>query len=135
MHAPRVWLQTADTPQARSLKAQAAALATKGQLEAALAGYQEALRAEPGDPEGHQRVAELLEWLERTPEAARAYDDAALPPRPSPWCPGAPKPACPSRRGWGREVFVALVDALEVRAFWPAQRVVEEGATGGGRWC
>ncbi|RKH45393.1 Crp/Fnr family transcriptional regulator [Corallococcus sicarius] len=68
----------AEIPQARSLKAQAAALASKGQLEAALAGYQEALRAEPGDPEGHQRVAELLEWLERTPEAARAYDDAAL---------------------------------------------------------
>ncbi|MFP2902974.1 cyclic nucleotide-binding domain-containing protein, partial [Corallococcus sp. 4LFB] len=29
-----------------------------------------------------------------------------------------------------REAFVALVDALEVRAFWPGQRVVEEGQPG-----
>ena len=162
----------AETPQARSLKAQAAALAAKGQLEAALAGYQEALRAEPGDPEGHQRVAELLEWLERTPEAARAYDDAALawtragellravaatvlsrglrgvrsqtvrtlaerfarpPGAPAPsyaLVPEGPDAGVPILSWVGREAFVALVEALEVRAFWPAQRVVEEGAAG-----
>ncbi|MCY1046677.1 cyclic nucleotide-binding domain-containing protein [Corallococcus sp. bb12-1] len=161
-----------DTPHARSLKAQAAALAAQGQLDAALAGYQEALRAAPGDPEGHQRVAELLEWLERTPEAARAYDDAALAwtqagdllravaatvlsrglrgARPQTvrtlaerfaLAPGAPAPSLalvpegsdpgvPILSWVGRESFVALVEALEVRAFWPGQKVVEEGAAG-----
>ncbi|MCY1030358.1 cyclic nucleotide-binding domain-containing protein [Corallococcus sp. BB11-1] len=161
-----------DTPHARSLKAQAAALAAQGQLEAALAGYEDALRADPGDPEGHQRVAELLEWLERTPEAARAYDDAALAwtrvgdllravaatvlsrglrgARPQTvrtlaerfaLSPGAPAPSLalvpegadpgvPILSWVGREAFVALVEALEVRAFWPGQKVVEEGAAG-----
>ncbi|TSC27526.1 cyclic nucleotide-binding domain-containing protein [Corallococcus sp. Z5C101001] len=162
----------ADTPHARSLKAQAAALATEGKLEAALAGYQDALRASPGDAEGHQRVAELLEWLERTPEAARAYDDAALawtqagdllravaaavlsrglrgarprtvltlaerfarpPGALAPtfaWLAERPDTHVPVLSGVGREAFVALVEALEVRAFWPGQRVVEEGQPG-----
>ncbi|NOK20148.1 cyclic nucleotide-binding domain-containing protein [Corallococcus carmarthensis] len=162
----------ADFPHARSLKAQAATLAAEGKLEAALAGYQDALRAEPGDAEVHQRVAELLEWLERTPEAAHAYDDAALawtraggllravaasvlsrglrgartktvrtlaerfalpPGALAPtfaWVSDGKDPGVPVLSGVGREAFVALVEALEVRAFWPGQRVVEEGQPG-----
>ncbi|MBN8470391.1 cyclic nucleotide-binding domain-containing protein [Corallococcus exiguus] len=162
----------ADSPHARSLKAQAATLAAEGKLEAALAGYQDALRAEPEDAEVHQRVAELLEWLERTPEAAHAYDDAALawtraggllravaatvlsrglrgarpktvralaerfalpPGALAPtfaWVPDGKDPGVPVLSGVGRDAFVALVEALEVRAFWPGQRVVEEGQPG-----
>jgi cAMP-dependent protein kinase regulator len=162
----------ADSPDARSLKARAAALAAEGRLDAALAGYQDALRAEPGDPEGHQRVAELLEWLERAPEAAKAYDDAALawtragdllravsatvlsrgprgarpqtvralaerfarpPGALAPtftWVSDGQDPGVPVLSGVGRDAFMALVDVLEVRAFWPGQRVVEEGQAG-----
>ncbi|MFB1484256.1 cyclic nucleotide-binding domain-containing protein [Corallococcus sp. RDP092CA] len=159
----------AHPPHARSLKAQAATLAAEGKLDAALAGYQAALREAPEDAEIHQRVAELLEWLERAPEAARAYDDAALawtragallravaaavlsrgarpqtvralaerfarpPGALAPtfaWGPAGEDAGVPVLSAVGRDAFVALVAALEVRAFWPGQRVVEEGQPG-----
>ncbi|MGE6757209.1 cyclic nucleotide-binding domain-containing protein [Corallococcus interemptor] len=162
----------ADLLPVASLKSRAAALAAEGKLEAALAGYQDALRADPGDPELYQRVAELLEWLTRTPEAAHAYDDAALawtragellravaamvlsrglrgarphtvrtlaerfalpPGALAPtftWVADGKDPGVPVLSAVGRDAFVALVEALEVRAFWPGQRVVEEGQPG-----
>ncbi|WP_223641369.1 cyclic nucleotide-binding domain-containing protein [Corallococcus sp. EGB] len=159
----------AHPPHARSLKSQAAALAAEGKMDAALAGYQAALRDEPEDAELHQRVAELLEWLGRAPEAARAYDDAALgwtragallravaaavlsrrarpqtvralaerfaqpPGALAPtfaWVPDGKDAGVPVLSAVGRDAFEALVGALEVRAFWPGQRVVEEGQPG-----
>ncbi|RKH39496.1 tetratricopeptide repeat protein [Corallococcus interemptor] len=46
------------------------------------------------------------------------------------WVPDGKDPGVPVLASVGREAFVALVEALEVRAFWPGQRVVEEGQPG-----
>jgi CRP-like cAMP-binding protein len=53
-------------------------LASEGKLEEALAEYQRLLAVSPLDTEARQRVAELLERLGRKPEAATAYEAAAL---------------------------------------------------------
>ncbi|MCK8501967.1 cyclic nucleotide-binding domain-containing protein [Myxococcus fulvus] len=53
-------------------------LARQGQLEAALAEYQALLKHAPDDAEVRQQVAELLEWLGRTSDAAAAHEAAAL---------------------------------------------------------
>ncbi|MFY2559052.1 cyclic nucleotide-binding domain-containing protein [Corallococcus terminator] len=146
-------------------KARAVELASQGKLEAALAEYQGLLKSSPDDADVRQRVAELLEWLGRTADAAAAHETAALA-----WakaneplravaacvaltrlgatdaassrcaralaerfalCPGAvAERAAPLFSRLSREDFVALVGALEARAFFPGQAVVEEGAPG-----
>ncbi|MFP2934848.1 cyclic nucleotide-binding protein, partial [Pyxidicoccus sp. 3LG] len=53
-------------------------LASEGKLEEALAEYQGVAKAAPDDAEVRQKVAELSEWLGRQPEAAAAYEMAAL---------------------------------------------------------
>ena len=172
-------------------------LASEGKLDAALAEYQGVAKATPDDADVRQKVAELLEWLGRHPEAATAYEAAALawarvhqPLRAVAACatlsrlgaspaarghiaralaerfalqptpvaassgtvasPGAassssaavspgtmaPVPeaeapgALPILSHLGREAFVALLEALDVRAYFPGQAVVEEGTAG-----
>ncbi|NTX40863.1 MULTISPECIES: cyclic nucleotide-binding domain-containing protein [unclassified Myxococcus] len=146
-------------------KARAVELASQGKLEEALGEYQGLLKSSPDDADVRQRVAELLEWLGRTADAAAAHETAALA-----WakveeplravaacvalsrlgasdaaklrcaralaerfahCPGvvAERPV-PLFSRLSREDFVALVGVLEVRAFFPGQSVVEEGAAG-----
>lgn len=175
-------------------------LASEGKLEEALAEYQAVAKAAPDDAEVRQKVAELLEWLGRQPDAAVAYEAAALawakvdqPLRAVAACvalsrlgappatrtrtarvlaerfalapgaasaqttgavvpggvaaPGAPGSAVPSSLAvpvpeadapgalpilshLDRDAFVALLEALEVRAFFPGQPVVEEGTPG-----
>ena len=53
-------------------------LASEGKLDAALAEYQGVAKVAPDDADVRQKVAELLEWLGRQPEAATAYEAAAL---------------------------------------------------------
>jgi CRP-like cAMP-binding protein len=141
-------------------------LASEGKLEEALAEYQRVLAAGPSDAEVRQKVAELLEWVGRKPEAATAYEAAAVawaqedaPLRAMAAClglsrqgvppaararvsralasrfalaPGAsPAPgAVPLFSRLAPDAFVALLEALEVRAFFPGQTVVEEGTPG-----
>ena len=188
-------------------------LASEGRLEDALAEYQGVAKAAPDDAEVRQKVAELLEWLGRNPEAATAYEAAALawtkaaqPLRAVAACvalsrlgappaartrtarvlaerfalaPGAAAPpgtaaaSAPAAPGAGaspggaaspggvaapgaapspgmmapvpeaeapgalpifshldREAFIALLEVLTVRAFFPGQAVVEEGTQG-----
>jgi CRP-like cAMP-binding protein len=156
-------------------------LASEGRLEDALAEYQGVAKAAPDDAEVRQKVAELLEWLGRNPEAATAYEAAALawtkaaqPLRAVAACvslarlgappaartrtarvlaerfalaPGAASPATsqgttapvPEAEAPGalpifshldREAFIALLEVLTVRAFFPGQAVVEEGTPG-----
>lgn len=156
-------------------------LASEGRLEDALAEYQGVAKAAPDDAEVRQKVAELLEWLGRNPEAATAYEAAALawtkaeqPLRAVAACvalarlgaspaartrtarvlaerfalaPGATSPAAsqgttapvPEAEAPGalpifshldREAFIALLEVLTVRAFFPGQAVVEEGTQG-----
>lgn len=142
-------------------------LASAGRLEDALAEYQGVLASSPDDAGVRQKVAELLEWLGRRPEAAAAYEAAALawakvdqPLRAVAACvalprlgatpavrartarplaerfalpPGASAPAeggVPILSQVGPDAFVSLLEALEVRAFFPGQAVVEEGTPG-----
>jgi CRP-like cAMP-binding protein len=58
---------------ARKHKEQGAALFAKGKLEAALAEYERAVLADPGDIVARRRVAELLANLGRISDAVKAY--------------------------------------------------------------
>ncbi|HZI10212.1 MAG TPA: cyclic nucleotide-binding domain-containing protein, partial [Myxococcus sp.] len=142
-------------------------LASEGKLEEALAEYQHLLASSPLDTEVRQRVAELLEWLGRKPEASTAYEAAAVawaradaPLRAMAACvalsrlgalpaarvrttralaerfalpPGATQPApggVPLFSRLDAAAFTALLEALEARALFPGQTVVEEGTPG-----
>lgn len=59
-------------------KEKAARLLALDQVEAALAEYEQVVKASPDDGASHQRVAELRERLERRVEAVTAYEEAAL---------------------------------------------------------
>ncbi|MFL5348933.1 MAG: cyclic nucleotide-binding domain-containing protein [Hyalangium sp.] len=59
-------------------KEKAARLLALDQLEAALAEYEQVVKASPDDGASHQRVAELRERLGRRAEAVTAYEEAAL---------------------------------------------------------
>ncbi|MDC0710581.1 cyclic nucleotide-binding domain-containing protein [Stigmatella sp. ncwal1] len=61
----------------RETKDRGMELLAKGRWEAALEMFQEVVRAAPGEPHHHQKVAELLQRLGRTQEAIAAYSLAA----------------------------------------------------------
>ncbi|HYH95021.1 cyclic nucleotide-binding domain-containing protein [Hyalangium sp.] len=59
-------------------KERAARLSALDQLDAALAEYEQVVKAAPEDAASHQRVAELRERLGRRVEAVAAYEEAAM---------------------------------------------------------
>jgi len=59
-------------------KERAARLSALDQLEAALAEYEQVVKAAPDDAASHQRMAELQERLGRRVEAVAAYEQAAM---------------------------------------------------------
>jgi CRP-like cAMP-binding protein len=61
----------------RQAKDRATELLRQGKLEAALAAFQEVVKAAPGEPIHRQKVAEVLQRLGRTQEAIAEYESAA----------------------------------------------------------
>lgn len=68
---------TVDAAMLRRAKDAGSQLLADGQLEAALAAFQEVVKAAPEEPLNHQKVAEVLQRLGRTSEAIAVYETAA----------------------------------------------------------
>jgi cAMP-dependent protein kinase regulator len=79
-------------------------------------------------PAATTRTARVLaERFALSPSAAApTASQGAMAPVPGPEAPGA----MPILSHLGREAFIALLEAMEVRAFFPGQAVVEEGSAG-----
>lgn len=75
--APVSALHTAHAVMLRRAKDRGTELLAEGKLEAALAAFQEVVKAAPGEPLHRQKVAEVLQRLGRTTEAIAEYEEAA----------------------------------------------------------